>query len=60
MMIKIFGLSAAALSLAAVGVAADNKADSVKRINEAATVFEEINAAPDKGIPRTSLRRRSA
>jgi len=54
-MIKIFGLSAAALTLAAVGVAADNKADSVKRINEAATVFEEINAAPDKGIPKDIL-----
>ncbi len=30
---------------------ADSKSDVVKRINEAATVFNEINAAPDKGIP---------
>jgi len=31
--------------------------DAVERINEAATVFHEINAAPDKGIPRDLIER---
>jgi len=31
--------------------------DAIKRIDEAATVFHEINAAPDKGIPRDLMER---
>jgi len=52
---KIFGLAAAAVSTVVLCQAAESKADVVKRINEAATVFEEINSAPDKGIPQDIL-----
>ena len=43
---------AATLALAPL-MAKDN--DSVKRLNEAAAVFSEIMAAPDKGIPQDML-----
>ena len=39
-------------------VAADN--EPVQRLGAAAAVFSEIMAAPDKGIPRISSRRRTA
>jgi lipid-binding SYLF domain-containing protein len=35
--------------------AADERSDAIKRIQEAATVFEEINSAPDKGVPQEIL-----
>src|SRR5215469_9564183 len=36
-------------------MAANDRADVMKRTDTAATVFEEIMAAPDKGIPRDIL-----
>lgn len=39
----------------AMAIGAESKEDAIKRINEAAAVFGEINAAPDKGIPREIL-----
>jgi lipid-binding SYLF domain-containing protein len=45
-----------ALMLApALLMAANDRADVMKRTDTAATVFEEIMAAPDKGIPRDIL-----
>lgn len=49
MKLKVLGL----LLAASGGVFAAN--DAVKRIDEAATVFNEIMAAPDKGIPHDLL-----
>jgi lipid-binding SYLF domain-containing protein len=43
------------LAASAVAFAADSKNDVVKRINESATVFTEINQTPDKGIPQDIL-----
>src|SRR5664279_3487740 len=42
------------VTLAIVPLLAKNN-DSVKRLNEAAAVFSEIMAAPDKGIPQDML-----
>jgi lipid-binding SYLF domain-containing protein len=39
----------------ALAFAADEKSDAVKRIDQAAAVFQEINSAPDKGIPQEIL-----
>lgn len=39
--------------------AAESKSDVVHRINEAAGVFQEINSAPDKGIPQDLLEKAS-
>jgi len=52
---RTLGVASALLSIASIAVAADSKTDSVKRINEAATVFGEINSTPDKGIPQEIL-----
>ena len=46
-------LSIAALSPLTVGAADENK--DVERLNDAATVFSDIMAAPDKGIPQDLL-----
>jgi lipid-binding SYLF domain-containing protein len=46
---------AIALAVSALAFAADNQAKAVKHIDEAANVFTEINAAPDKGIPHDIL-----
>lgn len=35
--------------------AADTQSDAVKRIDQAAKVFQEVNAAPDKGVPQEIL-----
>lgn len=35
--------------------AAESKSDTIKRIEEAGRVFQEVNAAPDKGIPQEIL-----
>jgi SH3 domain-containing YSC84-like protein 1 len=43
------------LTASALAFAADSKSDVTKRIDEAATVFTEINSTPDKGIPREIL-----
>jgi len=45
-----------ALVLASIPVVADDS-DQVKRLREAAAVFSEIMAAPDKGIPRDLIER---
>ncbi len=48
----------AGVTLAAAGMlafAADERSNAIKRIQEAATVFEEINSAPDKGVPQEIL-----
>ncbi len=42
-------------AVAALALAADEKSDVVKRIDQAAAVFQEINAAPDKGVPQEIL-----
>jgi SH3 domain-containing YSC84-like protein 1 len=46
---------AIALAVSALAFAADDQAKAVKHIDEAANVFTEINAAPDKGIPHDIL-----
>jgi len=43
------------LSLSGFAVAADDKSDVQKRLDNAATVLQEITAAPDKGIPENVL-----
>lgn len=43
------------IAAAALAFAADDKSGAIKRIDEAATVFQEINSAPDKGIPQEIL-----
>lgn len=43
------------LSLLAAPMWAADESDAVKRLDEAAVVFEEIMAAPDKGIPQDML-----
>lgn len=43
------------LALCGAVLAADTKDQVVRRIDEAATVFKEINTAEDKGIPRELL-----
>lgn len=52
-----YRLTFAALALSALAVAADSKDQVLKRVNEAATVFTEINSAEDKGIPQELLER---
>lgn len=52
----IKSLSLVALVLAPVGLwGAASPADSVKHVNASAAVFDEINSAEDKGIPREIL-----
>jgi len=46
---------AIALAVSALAFAADDQAKAVKHIDEAANVFTEINATPDKGIPQDIL-----
>jgi lipid-binding SYLF domain-containing protein len=46
---------AIALAVSALAFAADDQAKAVKHIDEAASVFTEINQAPDKGIPHDIL-----
>jgi len=43
------------LSLSGFAVAADEKSDVQKRLDNAATVLQEITAAPDKGLPENVL-----
>src|SRR6185312_2646224 len=43
------------LSLCGFAAAAENKSDVQKRLDNAATVLQEITAAPDKGIPEDVL-----
>lgn len=50
-----WSIFAAALAVGSVAFAGDSKADAVKRINESAAVFQEINGTPDKGIPQDIL-----
>lgn len=52
---KKLSLFAVALSFGAMAFAAESKTEVVKRINESAAVFQEINATPDKGIPQDLL-----
>ena len=52
---KKLSLLAAALSFGTMAFAAESKTEVVKRINESAAVFQEINATPDKGIPQELL-----
>jgi lipid-binding SYLF domain-containing protein len=42
-------------AVAGLTFAAESKSDTVKRIDEAGRVFQEVNAAPDKGIPQEIL-----
>ncbi len=44
-----------ALGLCGFAAAAENKSDVQKRLDNAATVLQEISAAPDKGIPENVL-----
>jgi lipid-binding SYLF domain-containing protein len=46
---------AAVLSLSSVGWAASDRADTVDRLDHAASVLQEVMAAPDKGIPEEVL-----
>src|SRR5437764_10188845 len=46
---------AIALAFSALAFAADDQAKVVKRIDEAANVFTEINQTPEKGIPQDIL-----
>lgn len=48
-------IGAVLVTFSAIALAADSKDDAVKRIDEAAKVFDEINATPDKGIPQEIL-----
>ncbi len=48
---KTIGVFTAFAAISGMALAGDSKSDVVKRINEAAAVFTEINSAPDKGIP---------
>src|SRR5215472_13769048 len=43
--------------LAGVGLtfAAESRSETVKRIDEGGRVFQEVNSAPDKGIPQDIL-----
>jgi lipid-binding SYLF domain-containing protein len=45
----------AAAAFAGCAFAADESMEAVRRMDEAAKVFQEINAAPDKGIPQDIL-----
>jgi lipid-binding SYLF domain-containing protein len=45
------------LATSALMMAAETKSESVTRIKEAARVFQEINATPDKAIPQEILER---
>jgi lipid-binding SYLF domain-containing protein len=50
-----FTICAMVASLSSLAVADDSKLDVISRINEAAKVFQEINTAEDKAIPRDLL-----
>lgn len=43
------------VAVSALGLQADDRQDSIRRIDAAATVFNEIMSAPDKGIPQDLL-----
>jgi len=48
-------MTVAFCAVAGLCLAADSKSNVVKHIDEAGKVFEEINSAPDKGIPKDIL-----
>ncbi len=48
-------LFAIAVGVSALAFAADDQSKVVKRIDEAANVFTEINSTPEKGIPKDIL-----
>lgn len=45
------------VAVSGLALAADSKSEAVQRIDEAAKVFQQINSAPDKGIPQEILER---
>ncbi len=51
----VMRFSLAAVALCGMMFAADSKTDIQKRMDEAASVFKQINSAPDKGIPQEIL-----
>lgn len=53
----IYRVGTAVLALSTMVFAADSKEHVMKRIDHAATVFQEINSAEDKGIPHDLLER---
>lgn len=50
-----FGRAAILVAVSATMLAADTKEKNIRRIDEAGRVFQEINSAEDKGIPRELL-----
>jgi lipid-binding SYLF domain-containing protein len=50
-------VGAIAIAVSSMMFAAESKEQAMKRIDEAAKVFQEINTAEDKGIPRELLER---